>query len=100
MQLPPVTATAEEIVWTQEEAIAFECARECIGHMMAIYTGQIAEEEAKPQPDRQRIEVMRAERSRLASERRELHVNDHAQVARVRAEYGATIRAWREDGNL
>jgi hypothetical protein len=81
--------------WSQEEAIAFECAREVITDMMAIQTGQIADENAKAQPDAARLALLRAERSRLSQERADLHVGDRSDVARIRAEYGAIVRAWR-----
>lgn len=84
--------------WTQDEAIAFECAREVITDMMAIQTGQIAEENRKAALDTGRLASLRAERSRLAMERSALHVNDQATVARIRTEYGAIVRAWRAEG--
>ena len=59
------------------------------------HSGQIAEESGKHAPDAARLAVLRAERSRLAQERAGLHVGDHSDVARVRAEYGAMVRAWR-----
>lgn len=90
-------ARADEIVSAQEEAVAFECARECITDMMAIYTGRIAEELGKPHPDYQQIEGMRTERSRLARERAELRLHDRAHVARILDEYGAAVRAWRAE---
>ncbi|PLX76747.1 MAG: hypothetical protein C0607_03535 [Azoarcus sp.] len=90
-------ARADEIVSAQEEAVAFECARECISDMMSIYTGRIAEEEAKPKPDRQDIEVMRAERSRLARGRAELRLHDRAHITRIMDEYGGAVRAWRAE---
>lgn len=83
--------------WTQDEAIAFECAREVITDMMAIQTGQMAEEGSKAAPDGDRLANLRAERSRLAQERAALHVDDLAAVARIRTEYGAIVRAWREE---
>ena len=83
--------------WTQDEAIAFECAREAITDLMAIQTGQIAEEARKAAPDTGRLASLRSERSRLARERAALHVDDLADVARIRAEYGAIVRAWREE---
>jgi hypothetical protein len=86
-------STVEE--WTQEEAIAFECAREVITDMMAIHSGQIAEEQAKHRPDSDRLAQLRAERTRLARERTELNVHDHADIARIRAVYGAAVRASR-----
>lgn len=81
--------------WTQEEAVAFECAREVITDMMAIQTGQIAAEASKQEPDAVRLASLRAERSRLALERAALHVHDHADIARIRADYGAIIRGHR-----
>ena len=83
--------------WTQTEAVAYECAREVITDLMAIQTGQIAEESSKPHPDAARIADLRAERSRLFRERADLRVNDSAEVARIRAEYGALVRSWRAD---
>ena len=83
--------------WTQDEAIAFECAREAITDMMAIQTGQIAEEGSKAAPDADRLASLRSERSRLAREHAALHVDDLAAIARIRTEYGAIVRAWREE---
>ena len=81
--------------WTQDEAIAFECAREAITDMMAIQSGQIAAESRKAMPDNERVTALRAKRSRLARERAALHVINQADIARIRIEYGAIIRAWR-----
>lgn len=82
--------------WTQDEAIAFECAREVITDLRAILTGQIADESSKEQPDAQKLERLYAESSRLFRERAELRLKDHEAVARARSEYGARVRAWRE----
>ncbi len=81
--------------WTQSEAVAFECAREVITDLHGIITGQIAEESGKPQPDAERLASLSAERTRLFQERAGLRVKDHAEIARVRAEYGAHVRAFR-----
>lgn len=83
--------------WTQDESIAFECAREAITDLRSIIMGEIYEENSKEHPDTGRLAELNAERSRLFRERAELHVHDHAAVARVRAEYGARVRAWRAD---
>ncbi len=84
-----------ELKWTQDEAIAFECAREVISDMISIQTGKIANEAEKAQPDAVRIDRLRAERVRLFYERTELRLLDHVRIAQVRAEYGAKVRAWR-----
>jgi len=80
--------------WTQDEAVAFECAGELITHMMAIYSAQIHKETQKESPDPALIATWRQARSRLFQEKRNLHVNDQDKIAQVRAEYGAAIRAW------
>jgi hypothetical protein len=74
--------------WTQDEAIAFECARECITHMIAICTGELYEN-----PSDERRAELEAERGRLMGEQRTLRLKDHAEIARIRTEYGAFIRA-------
>ena len=81
--------------WTQDEAIAYECAREVVTDVIGIHSGQIAEEENKPQPDAARIKAVEAECLRIFQERRALRVEDGAEVARIRTEYGAVVRAWR-----
>lgn len=73
--------------WTQDEAIAFECARECITHMIAICTGELHDDPS----DERRAELV-AERGRLLGEQRTLRLKDHAEIARIRTEYGAAIR--------
>jgi hypothetical protein len=82
------------LLWTQEESINYECARECITHLRAILTSQIAEESDKKHPDAKRLERLEVESLQLFRERANLHVKDHAKIARIRAEYGARIRAW------
>jgi hypothetical protein len=80
--------------WTQDQAIAYECARELIGHLMAIKSEQIEQGLGKVTPDQERIEALRLERSVLHQERNALHVTDDAQVERARREYGAAIRTY------
>lgn len=83
--------------WTQDEAIAFECARECITHMIAICTGELHENPSNERhPSNERRAELVAERDRLAKEQRTLRLKDHAEIARIRSEYGSLIRAWGE----
>jgi hypothetical protein len=86
--------------WTQDEAVAFECAREVITDMMAIQTGLMADEAGKPLSDSKCLTSLRSERSRLAQERAALHVGDVADIARIRAEYGAIVRSWRDERRM
>lgn len=82
--------------WTEMEAISFECAKECISHMIAIQSHLLAEEKSKPEPDASRIEELRAEQARLAHERADLKINDQASITRIRTEYGAAVRSWNQ----
>ncbi len=81
--------------WTQDEAIAFECGREVISDLMGIQSGLIYLEENKPNPNQANINKYRAELSRLFKERAALTIGNQAEIARVRTEYGAVVRAWR-----
>jgi len=82
--------------YTQDEAIAYECAREAITHLLAVLTEQITEEAAKTNPNAALVAALRDERSRLFNERKNLHVEDHVAIARIRTEYGTRIRSWNE----
>lgn len=79
-------------LWTQNEAIAYECAREVISDVNAILTGEIADESAKPNPDAARIARLSAERTQHFQERANLRIHDHDEIARIRTDYGAEVR--------
>ena len=79
--------------WTQQQAIAYECAREAITHMMAMYSARIEKEKYAPQPDQKHIASLTAQRSALFRERAELKVTDDEKIAKIRAEYGALTQA-------
>jgi len=77
-------------LWSQEEAIAYESACECINHLIALYSEEINNQEA--QVDTEQDARLKAARGGFATELRALHVSDREQVARIREEYGAFIR--------
>ena len=90
-------ATRDEPVrWTQDEAIAFEAARDCITHLLAIRLAQHRELESLGGPVTRERASLDAEIQRLLDERRGLRLKDHAEIARVRKEYGAMVRQSRE----
>lgn len=84
--------------WTQDEAINYECARECITDLMGIFSTEIDDEESSSSPDQAKIEDMLATRTSLARERMALRLEDHDHIAEIRSVYGARIRAYREAG--
>ena len=81
-------------LWTQEQAVAFECAREAISDLMAICAAAIAREEAAA-PDGPRLVELEQELAGLARERAELSVADHDHIAAIRRTYGERVRAYR-----
>ncbi|HTJ59459.1 MAG TPA: hypothetical protein VL418_18140 [Devosiaceae bacterium] len=81
-------------LWTQDEAIAFEVARETISHLLSICTSEIADEERKAKPDKVLIGRLEARFTALHQERARLRLTDHAEVARISQEYGALVHAW------
>ncbi len=91
-------SSKQKPLWTQEESIAFECAREVMNDIAGICSSLIAEEKAKAIPDLKRIEVLYQKRFNLLKERDAIHFDNKEKITKVRAEYGAKIRAYREDG--
>lgn len=80
--------------WTQDEAVAYEAAREAITHMRAIITHEIDQEMHRADPNPSRLQALEAEDLRLHHERAALRVEDHDTIARIRRDYGARIREW------
>jgi hypothetical protein len=80
--------------WTQDQSIAYECACELIGHLMAIKSEQIERERGAATPSQEKIEALRRGRSALHQEREALNVTDDAAVIRIRTEYGPIVRAY------
>lgn len=74
--------------WTQEEAIAFESARECITHLMAICSAEASDIRSTAE----QRDGARARRARLAAERAGLRVCDHESIHRIRSVYGKECR--------
>lgn len=82
-------------LWTQEQAIAFESARECITDLAGIYTALIEDARGQAVPDEVRIQSLRAKRSALVQERSELRLHDGDRIAEIRRIYGKQIKAFR-----
>lgn len=81
-------------LWTQDDAIAFECAQETIGHMMAICSYLLQEEKTKTLPNLKRMNELLKKRAFFADERRNLHLDDKDNIERIRKEYGKKIKTY------
>lgn len=81
--------------WSQDEAVAFVCARECITDMMGICSTAIADEESQTAPDAVRLAGLEKNLVELARERATLTLADQDKIATIRREYGAQVRAHR-----
>jgi hypothetical protein len=82
--------------WTQDDAIAFECARECITDLMGICSTAIADEERQLAPDVVHLAKLEKNLVELACERSTLTVANHDRIETIRRDYGAVVRAHRE----
>jgi hypothetical protein len=81
--------------WTQEEAIAFEAARECITDVMAMYSAELADAKKALPVDSDRVEAIRARLTTLSHERDGLRGSDNENIIRVLGVYGAMVREHR-----
>ncbi len=79
--------------WTQEQAIAFESARECLTSLMSVYTAALAEEEARREPRPAMVSELNKKIAHLFRERAALQPTDVDAVTRVSTEYGPLLRA-------
>lgn len=79
--------------WSQDQAIAYEAACEAVNDVIAGYSADIAAEQAKPAPDRNRIAYLEMRTDQCCAVLDALHVTDDVTIAQVRSEYGAIVRA-------
>ena len=84
-----------EILWSQDQAVALECAHEVISDLIAIRMQEIYATEDKFSPNAHQLAALREQITRLWDERADLKVTDDAAVAAVRANYGQQVRAHR-----
>ena len=81
-------------VWTQDESINYESACDCIVHLMAICSGEMHDEATTVA----RHDALLVERSRLYGEMHVLGLHDHADIARIRRDYGQRVRSHMQHG--
>lgn len=85
--LPPLSQPA----WSQDDAIAFEAARECLTDVMAIVSAELH----APGLSADRENFLSAQLAVLHRERAALAVGDRERVAAVRRAYGKQVRGYR-----
>ena len=79
--------------WTQDQAIAFECAREILTHVIGIYTAEITEATKKALSP-SAIERLEVKLEAVIQERNNLRVTDDVTIERVCRDYGEEICSW------
>ncbi|MFC3216494.1 MULTISPECIES: hypothetical protein [Sphingomonadaceae] len=80
-------------LWTQDQAVAFEAAREAVVDVIAGYSAEIDAEQTKPQPDGDRLAFLEMQTRHCFDVMKSLRVADDATVAQVLREYSAIVRA-------
>ena len=78
--------------WSSEESVAYEAALEAIGEAIGAYTAVIADERAKPVPDRHRIDAWLQARQGCAQRRQHLDPTNHEDIQQVRRYYSTLAR--------
>jgi hypothetical protein len=78
--------------WTQEQALAFEAARECMTALMAVYSADLVRTEASHGEDSEQAILIDAKISAFFNERASLTPTDVKGVERVFANYGPIVR--------
>lgn len=80
-------------LWTQDQAIAFEVAREAVLDVIAGYNAEVYEERQKPSPDTNRIAYLKMRVGQCFDVANALRVTDDTTVSEVTREYSAIVRA-------
>jgi len=81
--------------WTQDEAIAFGCARDYILDLMVLYMTLLDDMQSQPEAPPERVAWLQSEITRLKAQRRTLKVSDHEEIAEIRRVYGALLKGSR-----
>lgn len=76
---------------TNQEAIAYEAARECITHVMAIVSSELYGPEMNTLSP-ERVDALRGKLANLAVERQQLRLSDTGRIAKVREQYGRFVK--------
>ena len=83
--------------WTQDQAVAFECARECIVELMAICSAELGELAGQADVCAERVDRQERRLADLAAELRQLHLTDTDNIERIRRDYGRQVREYRSE---
>ncbi len=83
--------------WTQDQAVAFECARECIVELMAICSAELGDLDGQVDVCADRVNRQEQRLADLAAELRHLHLADTDNIERIRRDYGRQVREYRSE---
>lgn len=78
--------------WTQEEAIAFTCARDYIVDLMVLYMNVLDDLQSTPDAPADRVAWLQSEIARLRAQRNNLRVSHHEEIAEIRRVYGPLLK--------
>lgn len=76
---------------TNDDTIAYESARECISHVMAIVSGELFGPDASTLSP-ERVDALKGKLADLAEERRQLRLLDTERIAKIREQYGRFVK--------
>jgi hypothetical protein len=79
--------------WNLADSVAYECTLEAVTHAIGFLSADIATEESRAQPDRDRIAELEAEIHQLGRARRLVDPNQPAAMQALRERLKTEIRA-------
>ena len=88
----------QQPLWTQDEAIAYECAKETLGYMRSICTTLMDEEKKRTKPNDQYIKELKKKYDDLWGEQERLRLKDSEHIKKINVEYGKAIKIYTSGG--
>ena len=89
---PENKSRGEPARWTQEEAIAFACARDYVAELQAVYATALDQLQSLPDVPVQDVAWLAGELIALRERRLKLAVDSHLEIAEIRRTFDALIR--------
>ncbi|MEV6654845.1 hypothetical protein [Streptomyces sp. NPDC051219] len=92
--MEPISGSLNPYEWSSEGAVAYEAAVEAINAVVGAYIARIAQEEQRPEGERNAsaIATWRQQRNACQREREALDAGDAGAVAEVRRQYARRLR--------
>ncbi len=87
-------------LWTQEQAISFECARDAITHASSIYFAELYKEQKKEIQSVEKIKKIEYLMDLFDNDLKNLSIHDEENLIKVRKKYGDIVKKYNSTGDI